>query len=55
VTPALYIDPDDPAQVVELVRPVPELVGVVIVRPAGSTDPSAEFRAFVEDLATVRP
>ena len=53
--PALYIDPDHPAEVVELVRPVPELVGVVIVRPAGSADPAAEFRAFVEDLQIFRP
>lgn len=51
----LYIDPDDPSQAVELLRPVPGLDGVVIVRPAGSTEPAAEFRAFIEDLIPQEP
>lgn len=55
LTPTLYADPDRPGETLELVRPVPELVGVVIVRPAGSTDPAAEFRALVEDLTIFRP
>lgn len=53
--PTLYRDPDHPGQAVELVRPVPDLVGVVIVRPAASTDPADEFRAFVEDLEPFTP
>lgn len=53
--PTLYADPDRPGETLELVRPVPELVGVVIVRPAGSADPADEFRAFVEDLEPVTP
>lgn len=55
MNPTLYIDPDDPSQAVELVRPVPGLDGVVIVRPAGSTEPAAEFRAFIEDLIPQEP
>ncbi len=49
----LYRDPDHPGQAVELVRPVPDVDGLVIVRPAGSADPAAEFRAFVEDLEPI--
>lgn len=51
----LYTDPDRPGQLVEVVRPVPEVDGVVIVRPVGSTDPAAEFRAWLEDLVQVVP
>lgn len=46
----LYTDPDRPGQLVELVRPVPDVDGLVIVRPAGSTAPAAEFRAWLADL-----
>lgn len=48
--PTLYTDPDRAGQLVELLRPVPDVDGLVIVRPAGSTDPAAEFRAWLEDL-----